>query len=86
VPLLALSTENMVGLAVMAGVFIAFALVSSMVLPRYQPDYPGRGLPAFVIVSLILFFCMLAAVEVFGVEEEEGPEAAAVASVLPGTR
>jgi hypothetical protein len=30
-----------IGLIVVAAVFIAFALVSSLVVPRYKPDFPG---------------------------------------------
>ena len=30
-----------VGLIVVAAVFIAFALVSSFLVPRYKPDFPG---------------------------------------------
>jgi plastocyanin len=72
VPLAALSTGNMIGLGVTAGVFIAFALISSFVAPRRWPDFPGQhGLPVFIIASFVLFAAMLTAVEVFGVEKEE---------------
>lgn len=71
---LGLSTGHTVGLAVTAGVFIAFALASAFLFPRFRPDFPGRGLLAFVVVSFVFFFGMLAAVEVFGAEEEEGGE------------
>jgi uncharacterized cupredoxin-like copper-binding protein len=67
---LALSTGHQVGLAVTAAVFIAFALASSFLFPRIRPNYPAGGLPAFIVVSVAFFFAMLAAVEVFGVEEE----------------
>jgi plastocyanin len=73
--LLALSTGHKVGLAVVAGAFILFALGVSFLLPRYRPSFPGRGLPAFIIVSLLFFFGMLTAVEVFGAESEEGEQA-----------
>ena len=65
---LALSTGHEVGLAVTAGVFIAFALSSSFLFPRIRRDYPGGGLRAFVVVSFVFFFGMLAAVEQFGAE------------------
>ena len=74
-PLLALSTGHKVGLAVTAGAFILFALGASFLLPRYRPSFPGRGLPAFIIASLLFFFGMLTAVEVFGAESEEGGQA-----------
>jgi uncharacterized cupredoxin-like copper-binding protein len=67
----ALSTGNKIGLAVVAAVFIAFALTSSFVAPRRRPDFPGpNGLSVFVIVSIALFAAMITAVVVFGVESE----------------
>ena len=69
--MLALSTGHEVGLAVTAGAFIAFALASSFLFPRYRPNYPAGGLLAFVVVSLVFFFGMLTAVEVFGAEDSE---------------
>ncbi len=66
-----LSTGNKIGLAVVGGTFILFALTSSFILPRRRPDFPGRnGLSVFVLVSFVLFFSMLTAVIVFGVESE----------------
>ena len=73
---LALSTGHQVGLGVTAVVFIAFALASSFLFPRFRPQYPGNGLPAFIVVAFVFFFAMLGAVEVFGAEEKEGGEAA----------
>ena len=73
--LLALSTGHKVGLAVVAGAFILFALGVSFLLPRYRPSFPGRGLPAFIIAALLFFVGMLTAVEVFGAESEEGKQA-----------
>ena len=56
-----------IGLIVVAGIFIAFALVSSFVVPRYKPDFPGpTGLSTYVIVSLVMFGLMVAAVNFFG--------------------
>lgn len=68
---LGLTTGHKVGLLVMAGVFIVFSLVSSFWAPRLNPNYPGRGLSVFVVVSLALFALMIAAVEIFGAEGEE---------------
>jgi uncharacterized cupredoxin-like copper-binding protein len=65
---LALSTGHEVGLAVTAAVFIAFALASSFLFPRFRPQYPGGGLSAFIVICFVLFFGMLAAVEKFGAE------------------
>jgi hypothetical protein len=56
-----------IGLIVVAVVFIGFALVSSFVLPRYKPDFPGpAGLSVFAIASLVMFGLMVAAVNFFG--------------------
>ena len=66
-----LSTGHQIGLAVMAAIFIGFALTSSFLLPRRYPDFPGRtGLSVFIIVSFVLFAGMLSAVEAFGGESE----------------
>jgi plastocyanin len=74
--LAALSTAHEVGLGVTAAVFIAFALASSFLFPRFRPEYPGRGLLAFIVVAFVFFFGMLTAVEKFGVEEHEGERVA----------
>ena len=65
---LALSTGHEVGLAVTAAAFILFALASSFLLPRFRPQYPGGGLPAFIVICFVFFFGMLVAVENFGAE------------------
>ena len=85
--LAALSTGHMIGLAVVGGTFIAFALVSSFVASRRWPDFPGKnGLPVFIIASVGLFAAMLTAVAVFGVESEpakaKGGEAAGAAKTV----
>ncbi len=71
---LALSTGHQIGLGVTGAVFIAFALASSFLFPKFRPQFPGRGLPAFIVVTFVFFFGMLTAVEVFGAEEKEGEE------------
>ena len=80
--LAALSTGHKIGLGVVGGAFILFALTSSLVLPRKRPDFPGRnGLSVFVLVSFVFFFAMVTAVVVFGAETEaKGAEAPAVSS------
>ncbi len=85
---LALSTGHEVGLGVTAGVFILFALASSFLFPRFRPDYPGRGLLAFIVVAFVFFFGMLAAVETFGAEtkKHEGPAAGAPMPAAPGAK
>ncbi len=74
---LALSTGHEIGLGVTGLVFILFALASSFLFPRFRPDYPGRGLLAFIVVAFVFFFGMLTAVEVFGAEDKQPAEAAA---------
>lgn len=66
-----LSTSHKIGLAAMAAVFIAFSLVSAFVAPRRNPDFPSRGASVYYLVCVVLFFLMIGAVEIFGVEEEE---------------
>jgi uncharacterized cupredoxin-like copper-binding protein len=68
---LALSTDHKVGLAVVGAVFIAFALASALLIPRFRPRFPAGGLSAFIIVTVVLFAGMLTAVEVFGAEPKE---------------
>ena len=62
-----LSTGNEIALIIVAAIFIAFALVSSFVVPRYKPDFPGPdGIGVFVIASVVMFALMVAAVNFFG--------------------
>jgi uncharacterized cupredoxin-like copper-binding protein len=72
--LLGLSTGHKVGLALAAAGFAGFSLIVSMLVPRWRPQFPGRGLPLFLAVCVLAFFGMLAAVFVLGKESE--PEAA----------
>jgi mono/diheme cytochrome c family protein len=73
--LLALTTNQELGLAITAAVFIAFALLSALVIPRNRPDFPGRrGLVPFILVTVILTIAMLGAVEVFAKEEHPAAE------------
>ena len=69
---LGLATSNKISLALFAGVFIVFALLSSFVFPRWRPDFPGeQGRKWFIIATLALFVAMLFAVNVFAKEDEE---------------
>lgn len=71
VPLLALETGNKIALLVSAGLFIAFALAASMVVPRYRPEFPGRGMGVFLLASVVFFVGTMGATIVFGKEPEE---------------
>ena len=56
-----------VGLIVVAGAFIAFALAASFLVPRYKPDFPGpTGIGVFAIGSIVMFVLMIAAINFFG--------------------
>lgn len=68
---LALETGHAVGLGLVAGAFVVFALLSALVIPRRWPQYPGRGLGWFIVGTLVLFVATLGAVEVFAKEAEE---------------
>jgi uncharacterized cupredoxin-like copper-binding protein len=64
-----LTTGHKIGLAVVALVFISFALTSSFLAPRRRPDFPGKnGLSVFIIACVFLFASMISAVVVFDVE------------------
>jgi mono/diheme cytochrome c family protein len=77
--LLGITTEGKIGLGVVAGIFIVFALLASFWFPRRNPNFPGNRLGLFSLVTIALFVATLAAVVVFAVEDEEahGGEAAA---------
>ena len=70
--LLALTGGQKLAIVAVALVFIAFALASSFLLPRRDPDFPGaRRLRLFVAVSVALFVAMIATMVVFAREPEE---------------
>ena len=72
--LLALSTAQKVGLGLAVAGFVGFSLVVSMVVPRYRPQFPGRGLRVFVVTCLLLFVGMMSAV-IFVARETSEAEA-----------
>jgi uncharacterized cupredoxin-like copper-binding protein len=69
--LLGLSTGNEIGLAVVGGCFILFALTSAVLMPRLRPNFPGRSLPLFILVTILFFVGMMTAVLVLGRESKE---------------
>ena len=71
--LAALSTAHKLGLGLSGLTFIAYALISSMLIPHYRPDFPGRRLGWFVFVTVLFFIGMMNAVFWFG-KEKKGPE------------
>jgi hypothetical protein len=71
----ALATGHKVGIAVVAGVFIAFALASSFLFPALRPQFPGRRVGLFVAVTVLLTAGMLATVIALAGEPKEPREA-----------
>jgi mono/diheme cytochrome c family protein len=82
--LLALSSTQELGLALAAGAFVVFALVSSMLIPRYRPDFPARHLGWFIALAAVFTVGMLATV-VF-VAKETGEEEAVAETQTTATR
>jgi uncharacterized cupredoxin-like copper-binding protein len=87
--LLALSTAQKVGLGLAVAGFAGFSLVVSMVVPRYRPQFPGRGLRVFVVTCLLLFVGMMSAVIFVARETSEaeagGQEPTATETTAPST-
>jgi hypothetical protein len=57
-----LSSTQKLGLGLSGLAFIVFALVSSMLIPRWRPDFPGRSLGWFIFISILFFAGMMCAV------------------------
>ena len=56
----------------MMAIFVVFALVCALVIPRRRPDFPGRrGLSWFVPVCALLFVAMISTILVAAKEPEE---------------
>jgi plastocyanin len=72
----ALTSDAKLGLALTAAVFVAFSLIVALVIPRSRPDFPGKRLPAFLVVSVLLFVAMVSAVLIFGGKTKAETEAA----------
>jgi uncharacterized cupredoxin-like copper-binding protein len=86
--LLGLSTGHKIGLALAVAAFAGFSLIVSMVVPRWRPQFPGRGLSVFLAAITLMFVGMLAAVEIFGAESgeaEAGKEATTETTATSGT-
>jgi mono/diheme cytochrome c family protein len=84
---MALSTGQKTGLAVVAGCFIVFALLSSFVLPHYRSDFPGgRGLRWFMAAVLILTAGMLSAVVFLAAESKGESEVSQAENAVGATK
>ena len=66
-----LSSGHKIGLATVGAAFIVFALISSFVLPRRMPNFPGRFMGLYLTIAVLFFVAMLAAVLIFGKEKSE---------------
>ncbi len=80
-----LSTANKIGLATVGFLFVAFALVSSFVLPRRNPDFPGKRLGWYVALCVLFFIAMISAVLYFDREPSEASGAASTTTAAPTT-
>ncbi len=67
----ALSAGHKTAILVVAGVFIVFALCSSFVFTRVNPNYPGRRIVLFIVVCVLLTAAMLGSVIAFAAEPKE---------------
>jgi mono/diheme cytochrome c family protein len=76
--LLAITNEGKIGLGALAGLLIAFAILSAFYFPRRNPDFPGNRLGLFILVAVVLFAGTMVGVVVFAAEEEEAEHGAEV--------
>ena len=65
-----------IGVLTVALVFIAFALIVALVVPRSRPEFPGKWLGVFIGVCVVLFLAQMGAVLAMAeLGEEEHVEA-----------
>jgi mono/diheme cytochrome c family protein len=81
--LAALSDAQKTGIALMGAAFIVFALVSSFLIPRRWPNFPGRHVWAYVAVVVCFFVGMMAVIVFVAKETPEKAEATPPASSSP---
>jgi len=79
-----LTTGHKIGLAATGAAFIVFSLVSSFVLPRGNPNFPGRSRNVYLLVCVAFFVAMMSAVIVFGREKKEAEAAKATGDPAAG--
>jgi mono/diheme cytochrome c family protein len=75
-------TGYQIGLLATASVFVAFAFIVALVVPRSRPDFPGKGLPIFLAVAVVLFAAQMTAVLLLA-EVGEADEPAAAEETQP---
>jgi mono/diheme cytochrome c family protein len=81
--LVAITTEGKLGVGILAGLLIVFAILSAFVFPRRNPDFPGNRLGLFVLVTIVLFVGTMSGI-VFFAKEEEGHGAEATETHATG--
>jgi len=69
--LASLSAAQKAGIAGMGAAFIVFALVSSFVVPRYRPNFPGKRVWPYVGLVVCFFAAMMAVIVFVGREKSE---------------
>ncbi|MGI9659169.1 MAG: c-type cytochrome [Gaiellaceae bacterium] len=70
-------SNNEIIISVVTAVLVVFSLVVSVVIPKRDPNFPGRrNLVTFGLICMVLIGGTLAAIEVYGAEEGHGAEAA----------
>jgi cytochrome c6 len=79
-----LSTGAKVTLGVVALAFISFALISSFVLPRRNPNFPGKGLRAYILIAFGFFVAMMLTVILVAKEPKESAAAAPTTTASSG--
>jgi mono/diheme cytochrome c family protein len=79
--LASLTSTQKLGIALMAAAFIVFALVSAFVLPRRNPDFPGRRHIWLYVGVVACFFAGMMSVIVF--VDREPAEAQAKGPTTP---
>ena len=84
--LIAITSSGKLGLGLAALLFISFAVVTAIVVPRSRPNFPGDRLPQFMLASLVLFVAMVGAVVVFAKEGGEEERTAGGESVPTETQ
>lgn len=80
-----LSAAQKAGIAGMGAAFMVFALVSSFVIPRARPNFPGRAVWAYVGVVACFFAAMMVVVVFVGREKSEAKASTPPASTSPST-
>ena len=73
--LASLTSSQKLGIALMAAAFIVFALVSAFVLPKRNPDFPGRRHLWLYVGVVACFFAAMMSVIVFVDREPAEAEA-----------